>query len=64
MHLADTFIQSDINCISRHTFTFLSVLAFPGNRTHDLIVASASALLFELPESLNYRKTIVKTKKS
>jgi len=28
-------------------FTFLSVLAFPGNRTHDLSVASANNLLFE-----------------
>jgi len=38
MHLADTFIQSDLHCISRYTFTFLSFL---GNRTHDLGFASA-----------------------
>jgi len=30
------------NCISRDTFTLLSVLAFPGNRTHDLGVASST----------------------
>jgi len=41
--LEDTFIQS----ISWYTFTFLSVLAFPGNQTHDLGVASAKAILFE-----------------
>lgn len=26
--------QSDSHCISRYTYTFLSVLVFPGNRTH------------------------------
>jgi len=33
------------------THLFLSVLAFLGNQTHDLGVASANALLFELQES-------------
>jgi len=46
LDLADTFIQTDLQCISRYTFTFLSVLTFPWNRTHDLGVASTNALLF------------------
>ncbi len=43
MHLADAFIQSDLHCIQFTVFTlfFLSALAFPGNRTHELGVASA-----------------------
>ncbi len=41
MHLADAFIQSDLHCIQVTVFTVLSALAFPGNRTHDLGVASA-----------------------
>ncbi len=36
MHLADAFIQSDLHCIQVTVSTFLSALAFPGNRTHDL----------------------------
>jgi len=51
MHLADAFIQSDLHCISMNTFTFLSILAFPGNRTHDNGVARANGLLFEIQES-------------
>jgi len=51
MHLADAFIQSDLHCISRCTFTFLSVLAFPGNQTHDIGVASVNTILFEQQES-------------
>ncbi len=50
MHLADAFIQSDLHCIQVTVFTFLSALAFPGNRTHDLSVASA--MLYYL----SYRK--------
>ncbi len=42
MHLADAFIQSDLHCIK--------VTVFPGNRTHDLGVASA--MLYHL----SYRK--------
>jgi len=49
--MADAFIQSDLHCLSRYTFKFLSVLASPGNQTHDLGVASANTLLFE--EKLN-----------
>ncbi len=50
MHLADAFIQSDLHCIQVTVFTFLSALAFPGNRTHDLGVASP--MLYHL----SYRK--------
>ncbi len=50
LHLADAFIQSDLHCIQVTVFTFLSTLAFPGNRTHDLGVASA--MLYQL----SYRK--------
>ncbi len=50
MHLADAFIQSDLHCIRVTVFTFLSALAFPGNQTHDLGVASA--MLYHL----SYRK--------
>ncbi len=52
MHLADAFIQSDLHCIQVIVFTFLSALAFPGNRTHDLGVASA--MLYHL----SYRKAV------
>ncbi len=50
MHLADAFIQSDLHCIQVTVSTFLSALAFPGKRTHDLGVASA--MLYQL----SYRK--------
>ncbi len=48
MHLADAFIQSDLHCIQVTVSTFY--LAVPGNRTHDLGVASA--MLYQL----SYRK--------
>ncbi len=42
MHLADTFIQSNLHCIQVTGFFYiLSALAFPGNRTHDFGIASA-----------------------
>ncbi len=47
---ADAFIQSDLHCIQVTVFYILSALAFPGNRTHDLAVASA--MLYHL----SYRK--------
>ncbi len=53
MHLADAFIQSDLHCIQVTVYFilfFLSALAFPGNRTHDLGIASA--MLYYL----SYRK--------
>ncbi len=53
MHLADAFIQSDLQCIQVTVFTFLSALAFPGNRTHDPGVASA--MLYHL----SYRKAVL-----
>ncbi len=53
MHLADAFIQSDLHCIQVTVFTFLSALAFPGNRTHDLGVAST--MLYYL----SYRKAVI-----
>ncbi len=53
MHLADAFIQSDLHCIQVTVFTFLSALAFPENRTHDLGVAST--MLYYL----SYRKVLI-----
>ncbi len=38
MHLADAFIQSDLQCIQDIHF-FLSVCVFPGNWTHNLFFA-------------------------
>ncbi len=35
MHLADAFIQSDLQCIQ--VIHFSSVHVFPGNRTHNLL---------------------------
>ncbi len=35
MHLADAFIQSDLQLHSGYTFSLVSV--FPGNRTHNLL---------------------------
>ncbi len=49
MHLADAFIQSDLHCIQVTLLHFISS-AFPGNRTHDLAIASA--MLYHL----SYRK--------
>ncbi len=40
MHLADAFIQSDLQCI-QVIHSFLSVHVFPGNRTHNLCAANA-----------------------
>ncbi len=54
MHLADAFIQSDLHCIQVTVFYIWSALAFPGNRTHDLGVASA--ILYYL----SYRKAVSK----
>ncbi len=52
MHLADAFIQSDLHCIQVTVSKFFSALAFPGNRTHDLGVASA--MLYQL----SYRRPL------
>ncbi len=48
--LADAFIQSDLHCI-QVTVLHLSALAFPGNRTHDLGIASAMLTIWELQET-------------
>ncbi len=42
MHLADAFIQSDLQCIQ--AIHFLSVYVFPGNQTHN--VCAANAMLY------------------
>jgi len=47
------------HCISRYTFTFLSVLAFPGNRTHDFGVASDNAVLFVTLYKLKVRFYVI-----
>ncbi len=54
MHLADAFIQSDLHCIQVTVFFFVHLTSscFPGNRTHDLGVASA--MLYQL----SYRKAV------
>ncbi len=39
MHLAEAFIQSDLQYIQ--TIHFLSVCVFPGNWTHNLCAANA-----------------------
>jgi len=57
--LTDAFIQSDLHCTSRCTFSFLPVLAFPGKQTHDLGIPSTNALLFELLESIIKQQTVV-----
>ncbi len=44
MHLADAFIQSDLQAIQAiyvYIYFFLSVHVFPGNRTHNLCTANA-----------------------
>ncbi len=41
MHLADAFIQSDLQCIQAILWFVLSVYVFPGNRTHKLCAANA-----------------------
>ncbi len=42
MHLADTFIQSDLQLHSGYTFSLVHV--FPGNRTHNLLRSWRNAL--------------------
>ncbi len=41
MHLADAFIQSDLQCIQVIPVHVLSACVFPGNRTHNLCAANA-----------------------
>ncbi len=42
MHLADAFIQSDLQLQSGYTFSLAYV--FPGNRTHNLLHSWRNAL--------------------
>ncbi len=42
MHLADAFIQSDLQLRSGYTFSLVHV--FPGNRTHNLLRSWRNAL--------------------
>ncbi len=42
MHLADAFIQSDLQLHSGYTFSLVHV--FPGNRTHNLLHNRRNAL--------------------
>ncbi len=41
MHLADAFIQSDLQCIQAIHLYCQYVCVFPGNRTHNLCAANA-----------------------
>jgi len=52
MHLTDASIQNDLHYLNM--FLFLSVRNLPRNQTHDLGVASANALLFELQERITF----------
>ncbi len=45
MHLADAFIQSDLQLHSGYTFSLVHV--FPGNRTHNLLRSWRNALTTE-----------------
>ncbi len=54
MHLADTFIQSDLQCIQ--AIHYFSLCVFPGNRTHNLL----RCLLNALP--LSHRNTWWRTR--
>ncbi len=61
MHLADAFIQSDLQLHSG--YTFLSVYVFPGNRTHNLLRCWHNALPLShtgtLPEIKGSRDELV-----
>ncbi len=56
MHLADAFIQSDLQCIQ--AIHFLSVCVFPGNRTHNL--CAANAMLYHQATGTLYTIIIIK----
>ncbi len=51
MHLADAFIQSDLQLHSGYTFSLVN--AFPGNRTHNLLRCWHNAL------PLSHRNTVI-----
>ncbi len=54
MHLADAFIQSDLQSIQ--AILFLSVHVFPGNQTHNL--CAANAMLYHWATGTNISKYI------
>ncbi len=58
MHLADAFIQNNLHCIQVTVFYILSALAFPGNRTHDLGVASAMLYPLSYRKALSLQSTL------
>ncbi len=53
LHLADTFIQSELQCIQ--VIHLLSVCVFSGNWTHDLCAANAMLYHWATGTPLNYR---------
>ncbi len=53
MHLADAFIQSDLQCIQA-IHLFLSVHVFTGNRTHNLCAANAMLYHWATGTPCNY----------
>ncbi len=65
MHLANTFIQSDLQLHSGYTFSLVHV--FPGNRTHNLLRSWRNALPLShrgTPEYFLLRKWSLLHKKS
>ncbi len=56
MHLSDAFIQSHLHCIQVTGFIFVSALAFPGNRTHDL--GRVRTVMKNLEKSWNFKTAI------
>ncbi len=52
MHLADAFIQSDLQLHSG--YTFLLVHVFPGNRTHNLSLSWRNALPLSHTGTIQY----------
>ncbi len=60
MHLADTFIQSDLQCIQ--AIHLYCQYEFPGNRTHNL--CAANAMLQSLSHRNTYYSLIIETQQS
>ncbi len=56
MHLADAFIQSDLQLHSGYTFSLVHV--FPGNRTHNLLRNRRNALPLSHTVTHNYCKLL------
>ncbi len=61
MHLADAFIQSDLQLHSGYTFSLVHV--FPGNRTHNILHNRRNALpLSHTGTHINALSTLKKIK--